>query len=202
MNKKQIDIFFKIVDAEFRQDARAILTGAAARSIIGSNSPSMDIDFAIDLKNHSEQNWKQLESAIRKAIDKTGIQVDYAEDIDRWGMITLLDYKNHTKLYKKIGKLAIRVLNPAYWSIGKITRFINPDILDMIHVFRKTGIQPSKLAKIWGKALKASPRSTAIALFRRHVEDFFRSYGKKIWGPGFNPAKAVKQFHESAGITE
>ncbi len=202
MNKKQIDNFFKIVDAEFRQDARAILTGAAVRSIIGSNSPSIDIDFAIDLKNHSEQNWKQLESAIRKAIDRTGIQVNYAEDIDRWGMITLLDYKNHTKLYKKIGKLAIRVLDPAYWSIGKITRFLNPDILDMIHVFRKTGIQPSRLAKIWGKALMASPRSTALPRFRRHVEDFFLSYGKKIWGNSFNPSKAVKQFHKSAGIME
>ncbi len=73
----------------------------------------------------------------QEAIDETGIQANYAEDIDRWGMVTLLDYRNNTKLYKKYGKLALWVLDPAYWSIGKMTRFIDPDIQDMIQVFRK-----------------------------------------------------------------
>lgn len=201
MHRRQIDRFFKIVDAEFRQDAKAILTGAAAGTIWGSTRPSMDIDFAIDInKSLSERNWKQLESAIRKAIDKTGIQANYAEDIDRWGMVTLLDYKNHTKLYKKIGKLSIRVLEPAYWSIGKMTRFINPDIEDMIHAFHKKKISPARLAEVWGEAFRSSPRSTTLARFRHHVESFFESYGTKIWGRSFNPVKAIRQFHRTAGI--
>jgi len=202
MDRQQIDRFFKIVDAEFHQDARAILTGAAAGTIWGSRRPSMDIDFAIDLKSPGEQNWKQMESAIRKAVDKTGIHANYAEDIDRWGMITLLDYKNHTKLYKKMGKLAVQVLDPAYWSIGKMTRFINPDIEDMIYVFRKKKVPPEQLAEVWGKALRASQRSTALARFRRHVESFFESYGKSIWGRGFNSTKVIRWFHRSAGIGE
>jgi hypothetical protein len=180
MNRRQIDRFFKILDAEFRQDAKAILTGAAAGTILGSTRPSMDIDFAIELKNRSEPNWKQLESAIRKATDKTGIQATYAEDIDRWGMVTLLEYRNNTKLYKKYGKLTIWVLDPAYWSIGKMTRFIDPDIQDMIQVFRKKKIPPARLARVWGRALSESQRSTALARFRRQVESFFESYGTRF----------------------
>jgi hypothetical protein len=160
----------------------------------------MDIDFAIELKNRSEPNWKQLESAIRKATDKTGIQATYAEDIDRWGMVTLLEYRNNTKLYKKYGKLTIWVLDPAYWSIGKMTRFIDPDIQDMIQVFRKKKIPPARLARVWGRALSESQRSTALARFRRQVESFFESYGTKIWGRSFNSTKAIQQFHRSAGI--
>ncbi len=198
----QIEQFFEILDAEFDQDAKVILVGAAAGNIFGSKRPSMDIDFAIELSNHSEENWQHLESAIRKAMDKTGIQTNYAEDIDRWGMVTLLDYKSKTKLYKKYGSLTLLVLDPAFWSIGKMTRFIDPDIQDMIQVFRKKKSSPAKLAAVWGRALKESPRSTTLIRFRRQVESFFESYGTKIWGRNFNSSKAVRQFHKSAGIVK
>jgi hypothetical protein len=202
MDIRQIEQFFKIIDAEFRQDVQVILTGAAAGTIWGSRRPSMDIDFAVEIDNPSEANWQQMESAIRKATDKTGIQANYAEDIDRWGMVTLLDYKSNTKLYKKYGSLSLLVLDPAFWSIGKMTRFIDPDIQDMIQVFRKKKSSPSNLAEVWGKALKESPRSTTLIRFRRQVESFFESYGTKIWGQKFSSSKAIKQFHKSAGIVK
>jgi hypothetical protein len=92
------------------------------------------------------------------------------------------------------------VLDPAFWSIGKMTRFIDPDIQDMIQVFRKKRVSPARLAKVWGKALKESPRSITLIRFRHHVESFFESYGTKIWGREFNSSKAINQFHKSAGI--
>jgi hypothetical protein len=202
MDIRQIEQFFKIIDAELRQDAKAILTGAAAGTLWGSTRPSMDIDFAIEINNQSEANWQLLESAIRKAIEKTGIQANYAEDIDRWGMVTLLDYKSNTKLFKKYDRLSLLVLDPAFWSIGKMTRFIDPDIQDMVQVFRKKKSSPAKLAAVWGRALKESPRSTTLIRFRRQVESFFESYGTKIWGRNFNSSKAIRQFHKSAGIVK
>jgi len=200
MNIRQIDTFFKILDDELQQDADIILTGAAAGIIHGSSSPSMDVDFEIELKDPGEAKWKRLQAAISKVLDKTGITSDYAEDIDRWGMITLLDYRKKTVLYKKYGKLAVRVLDPAYWSIGKMTRFIDPDIQDMIQVFRKKKTPALRLAKVLGRALKESPRSKELMLFRRQVESFFESYGKKIWGKSFDPDKVIGQFHKAAGI--
>lgn len=202
MNRRQIDDFFKTLGAELRQDARAILTGAAAGTILGSERPSLDIDFEVELKGTDEADWEGLESAVRKTVEKTGIYANYAEDIDRWGMVTLLDYKKNTRPYKKYGNLAVRVLDPAYWSIGKMTRFIDPDIQDMIQVFRKKKTPPLRLARVWGRALSESPRSTALAGFRRQVESFFESYGKKIWGRTFDPAGAIRQFHKAAGIEE
>jgi hypothetical protein len=200
MNRRQIDRFFKILNSEFNKEVEIILTGAAAGAILGSTRPSMDVDFAVNLKRPNESKWKELESAVRKAIAKTGIQANYAEDIDRWGMISLLDYKNNTKLYKKYGNLTLLVLNPAYWSIGKMTRFLDPDIKDMIQVFSETEIRPARLAEIWGKALRKSPRSTTLVRFRRQVESFLESYGTKIWGSSFDSNKAIRQFHKSAGM--
>jgi hypothetical protein len=200
MNQRQIDRFFKSLDTKFHQEAKVILTGAAAGTILGNTRPSMDIDFAIELKNPNESKWKELDSAIKKVVVETGIQANYAEDIDRWGMITLLDYKKNIKYYKKHGKLILWVLNPTHWSIGKMTRFLDPDIQDMIRVFRKKKVSPTRLADVWGKALKESQRSTFLTRFRRQVESFFDSYGKKIWGRSFNSTKAIRQFHKSAGI--
>ena len=202
MNRRQIDKFFKILDAEFGRYAKVILTGAAAGAIYGSRRPSLDIDFAIELKDPTRVAWIELESAIKKTIEKTGIQANYAEDIDRWGMITLLDYRNNIKLYKKYGKITLFLLDPAYWSIGKMTRFIDPDIDDMIQVFRKTKTSPAYLAKVWGRALRESPRSTVLIRFRRHVESFLESYGKRIWGSSFDPIKIIQQFHKEAEIQE
>lgn len=200
MNKRQIDNFFKILDAELQHDANIILIGAAAGNILGSTSPSMDVDFEIEFKDSGEVGWDLIESAINKTLDKTGITANYAEDIDRWGMITLLDYRKKTSLYKKYGKLAVWVLDPAYWSIGKMTRFIDPDIKDMIQVFRKKNTSALWLANVWGRALKESPKSTKLILFRRQVESFIGSYGMKIWGKKFDVSKVIGQFHKAAGI--
>ena len=112
MDIQQIDRFFKILDAKFNKEAEIILTGAAAGHIMGSKRPSMDIDFNIKLKRPRELEWKELESAIRETIAETGIQANYAEDIDKWGQITLLDYKNNTKFYKEYGNLTLWVLDP------------------------------------------------------------------------------------------
>jgi hypothetical protein len=200
LNKRQIDKFFKTLDAELQHPACILLTGAAAGNLLGSSRPSMDVDFEIELKGRDSLEWEQLESAIKNTVEKTGISANYAEDIDRWGMITLLDYKKKTELYQKYGKLIVKVLDPAYWSIGKMTRFIDPDIQDMIQVFRKKKTPALRLAKVWGRALKESPRSAELVLFRRHVESFLEFYGKRISGKDFALDKVVGQFHKAAGI--
>ncbi len=200
MTKGQIGQFFTIVGAEFHKSARIILTGAAAGTIMGSTRPSLDIDFGIELRKFSRENWQKLESAIQKAIEKTGIQANYAEDIDRWGMITLHDYRRRVTLYKKYGKLSIYVLDPAYWSIGKMTRFLDPDIQDMLLVFRKQKVPPGRLARVWGNALRESPRSIFLTRFRSQVEAFYLTYGKKIWGKDFDPSRSIGQFYSASGI--
>lgn len=200
MNPKEIDRFFKGLARDFNREADIILTGAAAGSLMGSSRPSMDIDFGVEIKKKSRESWEDFSRAVEKNRSLTGVSADYSEDIDRWGSITLLDYKKHAKPYKKIGSLSLRVLEPAYWSIGKMTRYIEPDIEDMRAVFKKQKARAPALARLWGKALRASPLSETLSLFRKQVEHFLEKSGPKIWGKGFDPSKAIAEFHKSAGI--
>jgi len=201
MTRAQIDAFFRVFAEQWGGKGIVLLTGAAAASIWGHVRPSVDIDFAVQLKRRGRSVWGKLEDAIDRTVRLTGIQANYAEDIDRWGLITLLDYRRHTRPYRRFGPLEVRLLDPAYWSIGKMTRYLDPDVRDMIQVFKRQNVAADHLARLWGRALKRSPRSTALSQFRRQVEHFLRSHGRAVWGREFAPERALRRFYKEAGIT-
>jgi hypothetical protein len=204
MNRKEINCFFNILSGRFHRPAVVILTGASCGSLYGSVRPSLDIDFALKLKVKSgrknETAWQEFADAVRQAAALTGIQVQYAEDIDRWSQISFLDYANHTRPYRKFGRVEVRLLDPAYWAIGKLTRYLDPDIRDVTEVLQKTKVSWKKFAELLGRALRKSPKSTACYSFRRQVEDFFRTFGKKIWAGAYSAESAISAFHKAAGI--
>jgi len=200
LNPKEIERFFKGVAKDFDGEVTVYLTGAAAGALMGGVRPSLDVDFGVELKRADAKQWKKLTAAIEKNKLLTGLGSNYDEDIDRWGMITLMDYPKHAKLFKQYGKLKVKVLEPAYWAIGKMTRYLQPDIADMEAVFRAKKVPALLLAEVWGKALKASPRSASLILFRKQVEDFMEHSGPRVWGKSFEAAPVIQQFHKSAGM--
>jgi hypothetical protein len=202
MNPNEIERFFKGIAKDFNEDATIYLTGAAAGALMGGVRPSLDVDFGVELKAGGAKAWEQLTAAIEKNKALTGLGSNYDEDIDRWGMITLMDYQKHAPLFKQYGKLKVKVLEPAYWSIGKMTRYLEPDIADMEMVFQRKKISTAVLTGVWGKALKSSPRSASLLLFRKQVEDFLVHSGPKIWGKTFDAVRAIEDFHRSAGIPD
>src|SRR3989344_5508257 len=133
MNQKQIDRFFQALNENIKDAAKRkikiVLTGAAAGTLMGGNRPSIDIDFGIECDKKYSKN---IEAAIKKASDISGIAVNFSEDIDRWSEITFLDYKRHTKRYKTFGAVEVSILSPDYWSIGKFTRYLGPDVDDLV----------------------------------------------------------------------
>ncbi len=200
MNPKQVDRFFKGLARDFKREAVVYLTGAAAGSLMGNLRPSLDIDFGIKTKGGAAA-WRELEAAVEKNKAVTGLDVNFAEDIDRWGQITLLDYQKHVRPYKRFGKLDVRVLAPGYWSIGKMTRYLEPDIRDMEMVFKAQGVPAPGLARLWGRAVKASPKSAVQFQFVDQVERFLEKRGPGIWGKKFEAAKAIRIFRKGAGIS-
>ena len=196
MNLQGILRFFRALEKYFHKPCRVILTGAGAGIIYGKVRATLDLDFALDLKG----NWKEFQEAARRASLKTGIAVQYAEDIDRWSSITFLDYKKHTRPFKRFGSMEVRVLDPSYWAIGKLARYLDPDIRDLIQVLKKTKTSWKKLARLLGLALRKSPKSTACFLFRRQVEDFLTTYGRQVWGKTYSKEQAIGIFHQSARI--
>ena len=175
------------------------MTGAAAGALMGNVRPSLDVDFGVQTQAGAAA-WAELEAAIEKNSRLTGLAVNYGEDIDRWGQITLLDYKKHAHPYKTFRKLEVRVLTPGYWSIGKMTRYLEPDIRDMAAVFKSKKVPALGLARLWGRAVAASPKSTVQYQFIRQVEHFLKNQGTGIWGKNFDAAKSLQAFHEKAGI--
>jgi len=200
MDPKIIDRFFQILAKEFDQPATIILTGAAAGSLLGHIRTSRDIDFAVQPASRDARTWQRLAAAIDHAMRQVGIEANYAEDIDRWSSITLLDYRRHTTAYRRFGKLQVRVLDPIYWAIGKIGRYLDIDVSDVVAVLTRHRVPFGRAVAVWGRALRLSPRSAAVFQFRRQLEHFLRTYGRAIWGRTFDAGAAIRQFHRQAGI--
>ena len=200
MTPRAIDRFFSTLAREFGRPATLIVTGAAAGSLWGHIRPSQGIDFGLQLGGRGRAGWERFQAAIDRTVQRTGIQVHYAEDIDRWSSITLLDYRRHTAPYRRFGQLRIRLLDPVYWSIGKLGRYFDLDVDDVVMVLRRQKVPAASALRVWARALRASPRSTAIPQFRSQVEHFLRTYGNTIWGRSFDPEAAIRRFHRTAGI--
>ena len=196
MSPRQIERFFSILAQEYRRPAWVILTGAAAGSLLGHVRPSLDIDFAIIPARRDSKTWEHIERAVERTVQLTGIRANYAEDIDRWSPISFLDYQRHTRPYRVFGSLTVRLLDPAYWSIGKISRFLDPDIRDLVSVLRRQRIPAPRLLGVWARAIRRSPRSPAQTQCRRQVEDFLRGFGPRVWGKSFHADRAIELFHQ------
>lgn len=195
MNKKQIERYFQILDKIYAKKCRIIITGAAAGALYGGVRATMDIDFSAEAAD-----WENFSKAVEEASIRTGIAAQYAEDIDRWSSIAFMDYKKHTFIYGRFGRIEIRLMEPSYWAIGKLSRYLDPDIRDLVKVFKKTATRWQEVAYVAGRALRKSPKSTACFLFRKQTENFFKQYGNKIWGRTFDAKEATALFYKQGGV--
>lgn len=202
MTKRRIERFLAVLAQELDVPARAYLTGAAAAALWGRVRPSVDVDLGVELLSRRQGSWAVVQDAVDRTSKLTGIPANVAEDIDRWGMITLLDYKRRSRQYRRFGKLEVRLLHPVNWSIGKLTRYLDPDIGDVVEVFRRQKITMLSAARTWGRALRASPASTSQYQFRQNVESFFKRQGRAIWGSSMNVEAAIQVFRRAADIKQ
>ena len=197
MTPRQISQFFRTLAREYPHRATAIVTGAAAAALWGHVRPSLDIDFAIRLRRRSPRAWHELEQAIERTVRLTGIRVNYAEDIDRWSSVSLMDYRRHTMPYRRVASLEVQLLDPTYWSIGKLSRYLEPDVRDLVQVVKHWRIRADRLIQVWGRAVRRSPRSLALTQFCRQAEHFFQTYGRSIWGNTFHADRAIAGFRRA-----
>ena len=183
MKPSQIDRFFTRLDAHLGRVATVIVTGAGAGSIMGHIRPSMDIDFEIRLRlGNSSRVKKALIGAIEQAQAQTGIAVNYSEDISGWSMVSFLDYRRKAKPYKRFGRVTVNVMAPEHWTIGKMVRFLELDIKDMVKIIRAKRLRALPLVRLWAKAADKSKISLQLDQFRKNVILFVRAHGKKLWG--------------------
>ena len=204
MKKNIIDLFFMELDRALSSPASVILTGAAAGAIYGNVRHSVDIDFEIRLKGKETkggQNQDEIvQGLMREVSSKLGISANYSDDISRWSMINYLNYRKTSIPYKKIGQIDLRLMAPEYWTIGKMTRFLEIDVKDIVEVIKEKRLRAGRLVSLWARALRASPLSPTKGQFRRNVEYFLNMHGKKLWGTAFDKQKAINDFRRLAGL--
>ena len=191
-----VDRFFLELDREIDVPLKIILTGAYAGMLMGNVRPSMDIDFEVECATVQPDPSldDKIDSAIRLVSERIGLPAQYSQSIQGWSQISLLDYREASWLYKKFGKVEVRVLSPECWTIGKIGRYLELDRMDISVVLKKKSISWEKILEVWVKALKQSPLSNRSREFRDHVISFLKEEGKAVWGGGFDPTGAVEQF--------
>jgi hypothetical protein len=195
--------FFEALAERVPCRVKLILTGGAEALLLGSTRPTGDLDFGITLiptAESQEREWAEVEAALAAASQAAQVTVQYSADIDRWSAITMPNYHRHTRLYQRFGRVWVHLLEPAYWAVPKLARYLDTDATDMEAVLRAQGVKPEPLARLCGRALRASPRSTAQFSFRQHVEHFLRAHGPSVWGGDFDAEAAVRVFHRAAGI--
>jgi hypothetical protein len=140
--------------------------------------------------------WSRLQKSLEEVQRTTEITPQFSEDIDRWSSIALPERKS--RLYRRIGKITIKLLDPSLWAIGKLSRNLRTDEMDLVRVFKLVKSDPKKMARVWGRALKASPPSSAQSLFRRNVDHFFERFAQEIWGRKTDGEKLKSIFSSAA----
>lgn len=181
MKRQQVDQFFAELSKQWSHLTRILLVGGAGALVMGGVRPTLDVDFEVQFLS-KQNSWDLFQEAVRAATQKVGIEAQYAESIERWSSVTLGDYRNHVERVGTYGKLEVCVLDPEYWSIGKMARYWDQDVQDMIAVFKRRKPDPMKLAQIWTDAIRHSPKSTQLMLAKKQALHFFKTFGEEIWG--------------------
>jgi len=196
-----IDRFFEDLGRRIDRPVRVLLTGAAAGILQGMERATLDIDFEIRLKrvageSDSAARWEAVQRAIADAARATGITPQYDEDIDKWSSIALPS--KHSRLYRRFGKVEVRILDPGLWAIGKLTRYLSTDIQDLRIVLKSANISSRVTVRLWGTALGISPASSSQITFRKQVEAFLDQYAGEIWGRSTDSTRLKRLFLDSA----
>jgi hypothetical protein len=194
MKINDVVMFFSEVDKRVTFPIEVVLTGGAAGVLYGLKRVTYDIDFEVRILKAGDKNkrWEDIQKVFDEVARLTRITPQYADDLDRWSAIALPSKKNSR--FQKVGKVDIRLLDPALWAIGKLTRFLDTDISDLLSVLKLVKPKASVCVRTWGEALRKSPPSPAQTSFRKQVDYFLMQYAKAIWGKSADPEKLKALF--------
>lgn len=205
MTSSMVARFFQEMARHLSDPIAVLLVGGAAAAVQGRARATQDVDFEIRVASPDSLSAEGVAAARRRATDAvararaaTGIAAQFSEDIDRWSSISLGDYRRHVRRWRRFGPVTVRLLEPAYFAIGKLARGTASDLSDVTAVFRRQRVSWRRAAQVWGEALRRSPLSDAVPLFTRQVEHFFARTGPGLWGRSFRSEAAIALFRRAA----
>ncbi|TMB00216.1 MAG: hypothetical protein E6J70_11000 [Deltaproteobacteria bacterium] len=198
LTRRDLSRFLRTFARQLPCPTTLILTGGSEALVLGGTRPTGDVDFGLVVR--SQRRWPEVEAAVAAAAREARVVVQYSSDLDRWSSVTIPPRRRRTRPYRRVGRLSVRLLEPACWAVYKLARYLDADVEDLRTVLRRERVPSLALARLCGESLRASPRSTQLFLFRRQVEHFLAQHGRAIWGRRFDVSRTVAAFHRAAGI--
>jgi hypothetical protein len=200
LTRRDLSRFFGALASRLPCRVTLVLTGGGEALLLGGRRPTGDIDFGVNVHARDRHRWPDVEAAIAATTAETGIAVRFSDDIDRRSSVSVPAGRRTSRRLRTIGSLDVRLLDPACWAIYKLARYLDSDVEDLVAVLRNARVPWLGLARLCGVALRSSPRSTQLGLFRHHVEHFFRIHGSAVWGRRFDEERAVRTFRRAGTI--
>lgn len=111
------------------------------------------------------------------------IPADLGEDLSRWSVVGMPPgYRERATVLLEQPGLRIRVLHPADFIIAKLRRGTEEDLEDAALVAGRFGVTAEAVGAAARAAVRASPKDSAIFLFRTTVEQFCARLGGRPAG--------------------
>lgn len=195
MRPRDVERFFGSLARRWPHRTECILVGGAAAALDGSVRPTRDVDFEVRFGGaRSAEDPDAFASAVHEAERASGVEGQFTEDLSRWSQIGMPAYRGRTREWRKFGPITVRLLDPADYCVSKLRRGASRDFDDLILVARQHRVSWVALASRCAAARRLSPRSTQLEGFVKRVELIFRERGRELWGPRFDPGRAIALF--------
>lgn len=145
-------------------DIELILIGGLALQHYGLKDRTT-IDIDAEVKGNIE--------ALFNFLKHKEIPSDMGEDIAGWSVVTMPPgYRERAIQIYKDDKLTLKVLHPIDFIIAKLRRATDEDMEDAAYMVKRFGIGPEEIKESAEGVIKASPKDTALFVFRKNVDLF------------------------------
>lgn len=106
------------------------------------------------------------------------VPADLGENMSGWSVIAMPPgYRERTSILHEQPGLRLRLLHPTDFIIAKLRRGTELDLQDAEYVARRFKVTPGEVRQAAQSAIAASPKDTALFLFRKTVELFSNRIG-------------------------
>lgn len=104
---------------------------------------------------------------------KHNVPENLSENISGWSVVAMPPgYRERTQVFRAQGGLRIRLLAPVDFAIAKLRCGTEQDLADAEFVAHRFALTPDAVRAAAEQALAASPKDTALFVFRKTVDLF------------------------------
>ena len=169
MSALTLDQILTLFEEYVRQTGQrldVLLIGRLAMYAYGSSEAQTD-DVDAELRQDVER--------VGAFLKQHGIPSNLSENISGWSIVSLPPgYRDRTKMLHERENLRVAVLEPTDFVISKLRRGTEQDFTDAEFVARRYGVNRQAVQTAADAALAASPKDTALFVFRKAVNLFLQ----------------------------